>query len=801
MSPLRTWPLWLLLATPALAQDEAPPETPEEPAAWGGTFTAPVMERCPEAAWPEGQPEDGVRTVELLVVIEPTGRVSQVEVVKGEGAFAKAAEAVVRECTFTPAMESGEPIAVEVPLSWVFEPPVAELGGVVRAYGDRNPLPDLELMVGEQRVTTGPDGRFVVPALGAGTYAVRLVGDRYRMPETRVTVEAGEAVDLEIWVFRPQGSESEAVGVYRKVRDTVVRRSITREDARVAPGSMGDPVRAIQNLTGVVRTPLDSGWLLVRGGNPRQAGIFLDGVHIPLLYHLGGFTSVLHPEMLDGIDFMPGAWPVRYGNATSGVVDLIPRRVTGDFQINAGFNLLYAHTFAEVPIGKVGGLALALRRSYLDAILGLVLEPEQASIAPQFWDGQVKFDSEKFGLMVVGMSDTIDTPTGNEDEVVTVVQGAIQVQGRGTFEVGGGILEFKPWFAQQTRELDVTGRVESLRELHPGLRLEWASDQELPLRFLVGTEAEYTTWDFVRDGTSRDTPMVEAAPYASVSFGDVVQATAGVRLDTLWLEDQDLRWGLSPRASLRWKAAPGLTFVGEGGLYHQAPDITFLAAYPVGPYLELEKTWGGSLGARFERSWLRFAADGYYREMHDVVGFDEDDIVRPTEGLAYGLETRTQVRFGIVEASLIYQFSRSLRRVEAGDPWVPSRYDQPHLINAMVAAFLPKDWIVSGRWRYASGFYKEPYTDDDAFDILLQEQRDLDTDAQGRLPAYHALDLKVSKRLTFRSWRLDVYLDVQNVYNRRIAEPIINGIDDANAVYGFGLPVLPIFGVEGAVWP
>jgi hypothetical protein len=51
----------------------------------------------------------------------------------------------------------------------------------------------------------------------------------------------------------------------------------------------------------------------------------------------------------------------------------------------------------------------------------------------------------------------------------------------------------------------------------------------------------------------------------------------------------------------------------------------------------------------------------------------------------------------------------------------------------------------------------------------------------------------------YRRWRLEYYLDLQNVYNRRVPEPVITGLADVyeSYSYGFGLPVLPIFGVEG----
>ena len=57
-------------------------------------------------------------------------------------------------------------------------------------------------------------------------------------------------------------------------------------------------------------------------------------------------------------------------------------------------------------------------------------------------------------------------------------------------------------------------------------------------------------------------------------------------------------------------------------------------------------------------------------------------------------------------------------------------------------------------------------------------------------------DLRAARTWTVRDTKIEAFLDLQNVNNRRVPEPAINGIDERNAVYALGLPILPIFGVE-----
>ena len=74
-----------------------------------------------------------------------------------------------------------------------------------------------------------------------------------------------------------------------------------------------------------------------------------------------------------------------------------------------------------------------------------------------------------------------------------------------------------------------------------------------------------------------------------------------------------------------------------------------------------------------------------------------------------------------------------------------------------------------------------------------------------RLPAYHRLDIRVSKQFTIGNGRLDIYVDVFNAYNRRNAEAFrydafITSEGRAVTVRGINplLSVLPSLGVRWA---
>jgi outer membrane receptor protein involved in Fe transport len=92
-------------------------------------------------------------------------------------------------------------------------------------------------------------------------------------------------------------------------RPTPAVRSLSREEVRQMPGAFGDPFRAIEALPGV--TPVASGlpFFYVRGAPPGNVGYFLDGMRVPLLYHVAIGPSVIHPGLIERVDLHAGGYP------------------------------------------------------------------------------------------------------------------------------------------------------------------------------------------------------------------------------------------------------------------------------------------------------------------------------------------------------------------------------------------------------------------------------------------------------------------------------------------------------------
>ncbi len=841
---------------PAFAADPAAPEQPspdpqppvrESPPP---PEDAPVVPSVPLSPlvfpWPADAPLDSTPvTVEVMLTVGVSGTVDEAAVTAvrlapppGSGltdalddaasaGWAARALVLARALKFSPATENGAPVEVDVPLTIPFTPPPLR----VRAHllrEDHTPIPDA--VVHLQRdgatvatATTSADGDVEFRAIDDGDYTILVdppapdldgqpgqVDDRYTDAQA-VHLHDGEAVDVTLYAHAPQ--KAGVIGLiarYDRVRAEVVKHTLTEDEVRTTPGTMGDPLRAIANLPGAVRTPLDAGWLLVRGGDPRDTGVYIDGVRVPLIYHLGGFTSVIHPGFIDHVDFFPGGQSARYGRSTAGVVDLTTKAPSDTVEVRAGANIILAGAYVSVPVKKdgetKGGFAAGFRRSYLDAILRSIptISASEAGIAPRFWDWQAQGnanlalgDVRAFGF---GFVDTLNGSTGTGQELV-VDFNCQQVQADWQGTVLGKPALVRPYLTYDLREvtISVAKRQEDRLVVGVGTRAELQDDGLGPIGYSAGLDLSLDNLQLSFNDVPRSGWIGSPEAYGDVRFGQHTRLVLGLRTDTDLITDQLPRFALSPRLSLVRPMSDALTLRADAGVYHQPPADELLLGPPEGSSLRLEYSWGGGLGAALAHGPWSLDVDGFGRKTENLTQYDADGSLGQGQGLAFGVETMTRFTKNRFAGWLSLSWTRSLRREETTTPWNPSIYDQPITLVLVGSEDLGRSWTLSTRWRYASGFPAPSDASATAYDVLTAQAVPLSADDNGRLPAFHALDLKISRHVVQHKLGLDFYLDVQNIYDRRVPEPVITGISDVYTVqaYGFGLTTLPILGVEG----
>src|SRR4029078_2853183 len=159
----------------------------------------------------------------------------------------------------------------------------------------------------------------------------------------------------------------------RSRRRDVGQTTLSHADVRNTPGAFGDPFRAIEALPGV--TPLASGlpYFFVRGAPPNDNGYFIDGSRIPLLFHVGIGQGVVHPGLVDRVDYFPGAPPASYGGVAGAIFAGQTRDPAAARHGEAHGRRVAAGAAVESPLGDGRGSVLAAGRyGYPGPILGAI---------------------------------------------------------------------------------------------------------------------------------------------------------------------------------------------------------------------------------------------------------------------------------------------------------------------------------------------------------------------------------------------------------------------------------------------
>ena len=154
--------------------------------------------------------------------------------------------------------------------------------------------------------------------------------------------------------------------------------AVSAEQIRRMPTLLGetDVLKSLQRLPGVQSSGEGRAGIYVRGGEQDQNLFTIDGITLYNPEHLQGFTSAVNADVMDDVVLYKGAFPARYGERLSSVVDISLRE--GDTErhrlsITAG--MLASRLQVEGPLWKGHtSYNIAARVSYFNAIVKPLLE-------------------------------------------------------------------------------------------------------------------------------------------------------------------------------------------------------------------------------------------------------------------------------------------------------------------------------------------------------------------------------------------------------------------------------------------
>ena len=149
------------------------------------------------------------------------------------------------------------------------------------------------------------------------------------------------------------------------------------EQIKAVPAMFGetDVLKALQLLPGVMAGTEATAGLYVRGGNPDENLLLLDGVPVYNVNHMFGMFSVFNPDAIKNVTLYKGSFPAHYYGRLSSVVDI--RMKDGDMENyhgNASIGLISSKLNFEGPLikGKTS-FNFSARRTYSDILMNSAL--------------------------------------------------------------------------------------------------------------------------------------------------------------------------------------------------------------------------------------------------------------------------------------------------------------------------------------------------------------------------------------------------------------------------------------------
>jgi hypothetical protein len=626
----------------------------------------------------------------------------------------------------------------------------------------------------------------------------------------------------------------EVVVTARRLPKTAVSRQVvTKEELVRVPGTAGDPLRALQSLPGVATAGDVSGQLLVRGGGPDDNAYFLDRIPLAFPFHFGGLISTLNSSIVKNVDFSAGGFGPEFGGVWGGVIDVTQRDVRRDrWGGRADVNLLLSDLLFEGPLSRRAGLSLALRRSYLELMKSFF---DDFTAIPAFGDYQAKLDlsaSEKtqWNFQAFGSDDRLgleikpDSDAALQDPALAGVfefHNAYHSQGVNLRRVLGerDTLLWTPYHykflfhTELGRDLFMRFGLDSF-----GNRADWLHDFGEDAQLRLG--AQYDRQTASVDGFFVRQPS-EGNPGFDLTGAERVRSEIQVTYDVLGTY-ADMRLPLGRRLKLsgggrfdyfsynrtssfspRFSGACDLdertVLKASWGIYRQMPqgaqlDPNFgndelVDGRCLASVLGVERRIRGGLSARLE---------AFDKEL-DLIPVPTPvlNYANQGKGFARGVEVFVrQAPTARLFGWLSYTCALNKRHDAPDRPWRYYDYDQRHLLTLVSSYKLTRKWETGLKWRFASG---QPDTPIVGALYDAPNSRWLPVYAEvnsARKPAYHRLDLSVSRLSTHDTWQWRWYVEILNVYNSKNVIGYDYNFDYSARKEIKQIPFLPYLGLE-----
>ncbi len=703
------------------------------------------------------------------------------------------------------------------------EPRELEIRGVVLERESGFPIATVYVRSSDDSVLAVTDtlGKFALKANRSYVDTLTFTHLSYESGRIAVTSTSTDTIvflDTLFLRIKPRVIEGITVRARREVpfrRPSINVDRYTAVELAEFPGSFNDPSRFVRILPGVQTSNDFRSDLVVRGGNPVEAGVLLDGFVIPNLNHFGqqgstgGPFGMLSARDVAELHFSPGGFSVKYPNRLSSMLEyktVKPRDYDHRFRAQlelTGFSLSGAES-SETTYG-----AVTFRRSFYDAVEDQLNLPA----APAFTDVLTRFGAKLTDNQILSGTgliaiDRFSLPAGelpyddgsldyDQNQTFWGVRLLSLESPRTSAELGYSFVYNDYDIGYSQHRVKNVFLNKSYERTHR-FAFDYSLDTESRIRWNTGLDFTHSAGSYnigivdyvdefgvLRLGTQLESKLdVNASGLYAEAIGmpfEPVEVTAGVRHDYNFLLDRGL---LSPRLHFRIELTEGLVATAGYGLFGQAPSNLWLASDPGNYHLPFFRATHLTAGARWVPSKnLSLRVETYYKDYlnypvsyadsirtmvdwgTDFRFYDTRQITADGSGYARGIEITLQ---GTLHSSVSYVFGGSLSKSRysgiAGHE-VDGDFDTRYSLGASIS-YSPLRWLQFGLQYSRKG--GEPYTPVDELVSYLRKYTILDYSRinESFYPPYHRLDLRISTEWSVAGADVELFGDLLNVYDR-----------------------------------
>lgn len=544
----------------------------------------------------------------------------------------------------------------------------------------------------------------------------------------------------------------------------------------------------------------------------------------------GGPVGIIDADMIREVEFYSGAFPANRGNALSSVMNFKLKDGNSEKQVfKATVGASEVAFSANGHIGEKTNYLVSVRRSYLQFLFKIIGLP----LLPNFTDVQFKVKhkfNSKNELTILGLGAyddmKLNMDVDSTDDKNKYLVGYLPIIKQKSYTLGAvyrhiGIKNTQSLIVSNSFMNNRNDKFRDNDESDPSNRtLKYSSDEiEYHIkaenntnlgRFKLGVGVGYdytiyknSTYQKIFTTSAReinystDLSFSRYSAFASLRYESVnrrLTGALGVRADAndMCREMKNPLNQLSPRISASYMVFDGFFINSSLGRYFQLPAYTTLG-YDDMINLQNDAKYTLSdqavLGFEYNISkYSRLTAEGFYKRYDNSPISALDNIPLSSKGVDYGVTGAELVNFnGLGRAygfelmyrlsglkniygTVTYTYFKSEFKAPSGKSYLPSSWDNNHLLTLMGGYSFGKGWDVGLKFRFAGAAPYTPYdiltsSMIDSWNASARPVFDYSRYNSGRLDTFKQLDLRVDKVFYFKGVMLGFYIDIQNILN------------------------------------